>query len=111
MKFKAALIGLCIAGAIIAFGSCGASESGTSEGKSQVSSEEAKALFKKYCVLCHGEDGKREVNGAKDLTLSEMPLDERMEVISKGKNLMTPFQGILSSEEVAALAEYTMTFR
>ena len=111
MKFKAALIGLSISGAIITFGSCGASESGTAESKSHISSEDAKALFKKYCVLCHGEDGKREVNGAKDLTLSEMPLNDRMEVISKGKNLMTPFQGILSPEEVAALARYTMTFR
>ena len=65
-------------------------------------------IYRTYCVVCHGIDGRLEMNGAKDLNLSELTLDERIAQITNGKNLMTPFEGILSSDEIQAVAKYTL---
>ena len=85
-------------------GACSQSGSG-----SQTSVSTGEAVYKKYCVLCHGLDGKLGLNGSKDLTISKLTLEERIIQVTKGKNTMTPFQGILSPEEIKAVAEYTMT--
>lgn len=68
-------------------------------------------IFRTYCITCHGLDGKLALNGAKDLSVSEVPLDERIVQITKGKNLMTPFEGILSEDQIKAVADYTMTLK
>ncbi len=66
-------------------------------------------IFKQSCELCHGSDGKLGANGSKDLTVSELDLDARIAMITKGKGLMTPFENILSLSEIKAVAEFTMT--
>ena len=68
-------------------------------------------IFKKYCILCHGADGKLGLNGAKDLTVSPLTKAERIVLIANGKNAMTPFKGILSASEIEAVAEYTMSLK
>lgn len=65
------------------------------------------AVFRQYCVVCHGADGKLALNGAKDLTTSTLTLEERINIVANGKKLMTPFNEILSPEEIKAVAEYT----
>ena len=70
---------------------------------------DASVVYTKYCVLCHGNDGRRGLNGAGDLTKSTLPLEERIKQITLGKGLMTPYAGILTPEEIAAVAAYTMT--
>ena len=50
-------------------------------------------------------------NGAFNLTTSELGLDERVAVITKGRGVMTPFQGVLKEEEIKAVAEYTLTLK
>lgn len=72
---------------------------------------DGEALYKKYCVLCHGVDGKLGLNGSKDLTLTQLTLEERITQITKGKNTMTPFEGIMTPEEIKAVAEYSQTFK
>ncbi|MBX2893209.1 MAG: cytochrome c [Saprospiraceae bacterium] len=67
------------------------------------------AIFRQYCVLCHGADGKLGLNGAKDLTATTLTLEERINIIAYGKKLMTPFNEILTPEEIKAVAEYTQT--
>lgn len=103
---------------LILLAACG-SNSSTGNGNSndgQESAEEATAavdgqkIFRTYCITCHGIDGKLELNGAKDLGISEMSLDEKILHITNGKGLMTPFKGILSDDEIKAVAEYTFTF-
>lgn len=37
-----------------------------------------------------------------------MALEERLEIITHGRNLMTPFRGVLSMDEIEAVAKYTM---
>lgn len=69
------------------------------------------SVFKKYCVLCHGVDGKLGLNGAKDITISQLTKPERVILITNGKNLMTPFKGVLTEAEIDAVAEYTMTLK
>ena len=69
------------------------------------------AVFRKYCVLCHGADGKLGLNGAKDLSKSALPLEERIKVVTNGRKLMTPFGEILSPEEIQAVAAYTLTLQ
>lgn len=70
---------------------------------------DGEAIYKKYCVLCHGIDGKLGLNGSKDLSVSKVTEAERIIQITKGKNTMTPFEGILSTQEIKAVAAYSMT--
>ena len=72
---------------------------------------EGAQLYKKYCVICHGADGKLGVNGAKDITASPMTLEERVALINTGKNTMTPFEGILTPDQMRAVANYTMQLK
>ncbi len=68
-------------------------------------------IYKKYCVLCHGVDGDLGVSGSKDIGVSLLSKAERISLIKNGKNTMTPFEGVLSPEEIEAVAEYTMTIK
>ena len=70
-----------------------------------------KAIYRQYCVTCHGADGKLGLNGAGDLTKSVLPLDQRIIQISKGKNMMAAYEEILTAEEIRAVAKYTLTFK
>ena len=72
---------------------------------------DGQAIYKKYCNLCHGVDGKLGVSGAKDITVSQLSEAERIVLISDGRNTMTPFKGVLSPEEIKAVAAYTMTLK
>jgi cytochrome c553 len=68
-------------------------------------------LFNASCISCHGADGKLGLMGAKDLTQSTMSLDDKIEIIKHGKNAMTPFEGMLTEEQIKAVAEYTETLK
>lgn len=78
---------------------------------SDLSSIDAKGLFKKQCAICHGFKGNLMINGAKDLTKSNISLAESVAQVYFGKGTMTPFKGILSDEEIVAVAQYTETLR
>ena len=101
--------------------SCGGSDSGEKTDASTSSSEAAspavdniaagEKIFRTYCITCHGIDGKLELNGAKDLSISVVPLEERINQVTNGKALMTPFKGILSDVQIQQVAEYTMSLK
>ena len=95
------------------FFACGSEETPSNSSSSNKKETKAKApdgkkLFKTYCTACHGLYGDMEVNGAKDLNLSVLNHAERVEIITNGKNVMTPFKGVLTDEQIAAVAQYTM---
>jgi mono/diheme cytochrome c family protein len=69
------------------------------------------AIFQRYCVNCHGSDGKLGMSGAKNLAISELSLDSRIQIITNGKNLMTPFKALLNEGEIKAVAEYSLTLK
>ena len=68
-------------------------------------------VVRRYCVLCHGADGKLGLNGAKDLTASQLTREQRIDIITNGKKTMTPFGEILTPEEIQAVADYTLTLK
>ena len=69
------------------------------------------SLFEDNCTSCHGADGKLCVLGAKDLSISILDKTQMMEIITNGKNTMTPFGTMLSKEEIDAMADYVQTLR
>lgn len=78
---------------------------------SHASETDGAAIFGKNCKICHGADGKLGLNGAKDLSISVLSLSERINIITHGKNLMTPFGGLLTPAEIEAVASYTLKLK
>lgn len=72
---------------------------------------DSKLLFKKNCSICHGLKGNMKINGAKDLTKSILKLEESVAMIYFGQGLMTPFKGVLTDEEIYAIAHYIRDLR
>lgn len=70
---------------------------------------DGEAVYKTYCVACHGVDGQMKFGGAADLTQSSMPLDGRIEIVTHGQGAMNAFKSVLSEAEIRAVAEYSMT--
>lgn len=99
---------------LVYLGACGSSDAKDASGNETASASALAAgekVYERYCLLCHGADGKLAVNGAKDITISQLTLAERVTLIRQGKTLMTPFEGVLSEAEIQAVAEYTMTMK
>lgn len=77
----------------------------------EIKSINAKKLFKSYCGICHGFKGNMKINGAKDLTISSISLEESVAQVYFGRGLMTPFKGVLKDAEIVALSKYAETLR
>ena len=76
-----------------------------------VSGVDGKKKYKLFCTTCHGFKGDMNINGAKDLSVSKISLEEAVAQIYHGKGLMTPFKGLLKDEEIIAVAKYIETLR
>jgi mono/diheme cytochrome c family protein len=72
---------------------------------------QGKAVFKAYCVNCHGEDGKLMVAGAKDLSVSQLSDEEVKNIILNGKNAMAPYKNVLAEPELNNVVEYVKSLR
>ncbi|MEZ5043055.1 MAG: c-type cytochrome [Saprospiraceae bacterium] len=68
---------------------------------------DAEKIFKTYCIACHGLYGDMGASGAANLQASKLTLEERVTVITKGRNMMAPFESLLSPEKIQAVAAYT----
>ena len=77
-----------------------------SKSTSSATNRKGRLIYKQYCVLCHGADGKLAVSDAKDLSVSTISMEERINQITNGKGLMTPYKDILSEDQIQAVAEY-----
>ncbi len=71
-----------------------------------IAAVDAQQKYKLVCSACHGFTGNLNVNGAKDLTKSTLPLAESVAQVYHGKGLMTPFKGLLSDAEIVAVSKY-----
>lgn len=91
---------------------CG-SETGDSAVREEVAvaAHPGEKVYKKYCITCHGTDGSMGSNGAFNLRETKLSIEEKIAVITKGRNTMTPFEKVLKPEEISAVAEYTEKFR
>ena len=88
--------------------SCGSSESQLPNAADQKNSGEK--LYDQNCVSCHGSSGDLGVGGASNLATSTLSLNEKIDVISKGRNAMQAYSsehgGNLSPEKIKSIAEY-----
>lgn len=89
----------------------GATTSSTTATATPVKKVDGEKIYKNYCVTCHGLYGDMGASGAHDLTQSVLSLEERIKVITDGRNTMTPMKGLLSEEKIKAVAEYTITLK
>lgn len=67
-----------------------------------------KIIFDQLCSTCHGADGKLMKFQAADLSVTQLTLEERIDIIRNGSPLtvMAPFNRQLSEEEIEAVALY-----
>ena len=81
------------------------------ETEPEVATVDGKNIYSMNCTPCHGVDGKLGVGGAKDFALSELSVEEKIEVITNGRNTMLAYGNILSSAEISAVAGYVETLK
>jgi mono/diheme cytochrome c family protein len=76
--------------------------------------QDGAANFKAKCAMCHGPDGSgKTAMGAKfnirDLRSAEVQKQtdaELVEIVTKGKNKMPPYDGKLTKEQIGQLVAY-----
>jgi cytochrome c6 len=68
-------------------------------------------IYKTHCAICHGDDGRKGFADAKILPESALTLDERIQLITNGRNTMMPYSGVLSPDEIEAVARYTQSLK
>ncbi len=76
-----------------------------------ITSIDAKAKYRVFCIACHGPKGDLNFNNATDLTQSTIGLEESIAQIYHGKGMMTPFKGIMKDKEIVAVAKYIEKLR
>ncbi|MEL6926428.1 MAG: cytochrome c, partial [Bacteroidota bacterium] len=81
------------------------------EGPSEAVLAAGKTVFTTYCIVCHGADGKMGLNGAKDLTASELTRDEMITQVTKGKGAMAAYESILKPDEIEAVVDYVRSMK
>ena len=69
-----------------------------------IASNDGKALYTNNCALCHGDNGKLGISGAKDISTSSMDVTAMTDLILKGKGAMPPAR--VNQEEATAIADY-----
>lgn len=100
---------------------CGGSTEGTDDAKKTTASAPAPKpaadapdgakIYKTNCIACHGLYGDMGASGAFNLQTSVLTLEERIDVITNGRNLMAPWGSILKEDQIKAVAEYTFTLK
>ncbi len=68
-------------------------------------------LFQKNCVRCHGANGKRGLNGAHDLTKSNLNAFGRTYLVANGMGKMPAFDKKLTAAEVEQVVAYSLTLK
>lgn len=105
------VLAICALIFVLACGSGDTSESDNGEVAAANTEHPGKKVYNMYCIVCHGSDGTMGANGAHNLQESTLTLDERLQVITKGRNTMTAFEKVISEEKIKQVAEYIETFR
>lgn len=68
-----------------------------------------KEIFEEKCSLCHGNDGKLGMSGAKDLSVTTLDHQNIVTIITEGKNSMASYKNVLSTDQIEAVANYIET--
>ena len=81
----------------------------SSKPKAKAVAVDGKAVYQKNCIVCHGVNGDMGASWSFNLVTSELAVEERVAVITNGRNAMASYKDLLKEEEIQAVAEYTMT--
>src|ERR1700746_3527105 len=81
--------------------------------------DDAAALYKSKCQVCHGADGKGDTPagqklGAKDShspEVAKMSDAELIEAVKKGKNKMQGYEGKLTDDQIKSLVKYIRSLK
>lgn len=69
-------------------------------------------FYEQRCDVCHGPDGKRGVSEARDLSTSNLSIEQIEKVIKEGKGTMPPFgYAIESDSTLYELIEHLTSLR
>ena len=68
-------------------------------------------IFQKNCVRCHGKDGRLGLNGAHDLTKSNLNAFGRTYLVTNGMGKMPAFSKTLTPDQVAQVVAYSLTLK
>jgi cytochrome c6 len=69
------------------------------------------AIFQQNCVRCHGANGKRGLNGAHDLTKSNLNEFGRTYLVTNGMGKMPAFGKKLTPAQVQQVVAYSLTLK
>lgn len=70
-----------------------------------------KTLFTQRCAVCHGHDGKLGLNGAHDLSKSNLNTTGRVYMVTNGLGKMPGFKDQLTEEQIQQVAAYSLTLK
>jgi mono/diheme cytochrome c family protein len=77
-----------------------------------MNTEEARDLFVLNCESCHGIDGKKQLSGAADLSVSVKSDSEILLTIQNGNDKgMMPYKDLLTKREQSGLVEFVKSLR
>ena len=68
-------------------------------------------IFQKNCVRCHGKDGRLGLNGAHDLTKSNLNAFGRTYLVTKGMGKMPAFDKTLTANQITEVVAYSLTLK
>jgi len=66
-------------------------------------------IYRTHCTLCHGNDGKLNLSGAKDLSVSVLTREEMIRQVSEGKGAMMAYKNVLTRKEIEAVVDHVRT--
>ncbi|MFN4233773.1 MAG: c-type cytochrome [Bacteroidia bacterium] len=91
---------------IMLFSACGNNSS--EKGNAVLSGSD---LYQKNCSVCHGDDGKKGLSGASNLSISKLEYASIVEVITNGRKIMPPFKASLNTQEIEAIAKHVESLK
>jgi len=68
-------------------------------------------LFQQNCVRCHGKDGRLGLNGAHDLTKSNLNAFGRTYLVTSGMGKMPAFGKTLTLAQIMQVVAYSLTLK
>jgi cytochrome c6 len=68
-------------------------------------------LFQQNCQRCHGKDGRLGLNGAHDLTKSNLNAFGRTYLVTKGMRKMPAFAKTLTPAQIEQVVVYSLTLK
>jgi len=98
---------------IYGFSACNTPSNNNTKNEQTKSSASGQAVYKAYCLACHGKNGNAKLAGAKDLTassLSETAVRQIIEQGSENKKMMA-YGKILKPSDLEAVTAYVMDLR